>query len=95
VPTIVSTVLVPMKKAARRSGETALPVTGPKLAASSATLAPTEAGANGTSLPPPWASATSRIAASETGTPKAARKQPSEQSRQARLASCQGSTPRA
>ena len=87
--------LVPTKKAARRSAETALPVTGPKLAASSATLAPTDAGANGTSLPPPWANATSRTAANETGTPKAARKQASEPRRQARLASCQGSTPRA
>jgi len=53
VPTTVSTVLVPTQNAASRSVETALPVTGPKLAASSATLAPSDAGANGTSLPPP------------------------------------------
>ena len=51
VPTTVSTVLVPMKNAARRSAGTALPATVSKLAASTATPAPTEAGANGTSLP--------------------------------------------
>ncbi len=82
MPTTVSTVLVPTKNAARRSAETVLPVTGPKLAASSATLAPTDAGANGTSLPPPCANATSSTAAAETGTPNAARKQASEASLQ-------------
>jgi len=95
VPTTVSTVLVPIRNAARRSVETASPVTGPKPAASSATLAPTDAGANGTSLPPPCANATSSTAANETGTPKAARKQASEPSLHARLASCHGSTRRA
>ena len=57
-------------------------MTGPKVAASSATPAPTDAGENGTSRPLPWAKATSRTAAGDTGTPKAARKQASEPRRQ-------------
>jgi hypothetical protein len=70
-------------------------VTGPKLAASSATLAPTDAGANGIILAPPWANATSSTAAIETGRANAARKQASAASLKARLASCHGSTSRA
>jgi hypothetical protein len=92
VPTTVSTVLVPMKNAARRSAGTALPATVSKLAASTATPAPTEAGANGTSRPLPWAKITSSSTAGVTGSAKAARKHASAPSLQQRLSNCQGST---
>ena len=59
VPASVSTVLVPTKKAASCAAGTALPVTGPNVAASIATPAPTEAGAKGRSAPLPWANITS------------------------------------
>ena len=72
-----------------------MPVAGPKVAASTATPAVTEAGANGTIRPLPWANITSSTAAGVAGSAKAARKQPSEATRQARLAHCHGSTPRA
>ena len=95
VPTTVSAVLVPTKKAATWAAGTADPVTGSNVAASIAAPAPTEAGAKGTRRAPPWVSMTSSTMAGVTGSPKAARKQASAAARQTRLASCQGSTRRA
>ena len=95
MPTTVSTALVPRKKAATWPAGTAWPVTGANAPASMAAPAPTEAGANGRRRPPVWAPTTSRTAAGVAGSPNAARKQPSAASRQMRLRSCHGSTPRA
>src|SRR3954467_12949804 len=92
VPAIVKTALVPTKNAATSAVLADVPVTGPNAAASIAAPAPTEAGANGTSRPPPWAKTTSRIAAGVAGGPNAAREQPSAASRHRRLSACQGAT---
>jgi len=95
VPTMVSAVLVPTKKAASWEAGTAVPVTGSKLAASIAAPAPTAAGAKGTRRAPPWVIITSSTTSGVTGSPKAARKHASAAARHARLASCHGSTRRA
>jgi len=91
----VSTALVPRKNAATSAVGTAVPVTGPNAAASMATPAPTEAGAKGTIRPPHCAQTTSKTDPALTGSPKAHRKHASAASRQPRLSSCHGSTPRA
>jgi hypothetical protein len=91
-PAIVSTVLMPIMKAATWPVPTAVPVAGANPAARIATAAAPENGASGSSRPPLWASITSSTAATPTGRWNAARKQKIAPPRNSREASCQGST---